>query len=246
MNPAVRPPQGHLRVLLGKIHRHALGVLKGDIGISLQIRLRHGLPPRQGVLPADVDAGGHGGNLMEHQGPGVQQAADDLLRQLRQKDHAEIRAVVVHIVDHGVHACLLDGEAVAAVLRGLQHPQKGVLRKGIALGGHGEADGRGLVPAGAVQALDPPLLFQEGDGVAQELLPLRGKLHAPVAAMEELDAQLLLQLPHRGGDAGLGEPQLMGRFVDGAAFENFRHIRQLLKCHAPPPPSVDEPRYGLV
>ena len=175
---------------------------------------------------------------MELQLPGVQQASDHLLRQLRQEDDTHIGAVVVHVVNDGVHTGLLDGEVEAAVPGGIQHPQEGVLGEGIPLGGDGEAGGGRRVP-GLVEPLDALLLFQQGDGVAEELLALRGELHAPVAADEELDAQLLLQLPDGGGDAGLGQYQLVGRLIDGPALGDLHHVGQLLKGHAAPSLAVN-------
>ena len=146
----------------------------------------------------------NGGDLVKFQIPGVQQAADHFFRQVRQEDDADVRAAVVHVLDDGVHPRLLDGVAVAAARSVPQQPQKGVLGEGIALGGYGETGGSGGVPALSVELFDAPLLLQQGDGIAQKFLSLGRELHAPVAADEELDAQLLLQLPHGGGDAGLG------------------------------------------
>ena len=168
---------------------------------------------------------------MEAQLPGVQQAADDPLCQLREEDHAHIGAVVIDVVDHSVHPGLFQGEAEAALLRRLEHPQKGVLRKGIALGGDGEAGRGGLAAVLTIEAFDPLLLFQQREGIAEKFLPLRGEVHPPVAAAEELDAQLLLQLPDCRGDAGLRKAQPVGRFVDGPALGDLHHIGQLLKGH---------------
>ena len=117
-------------------------MLKGHVGVPLQVPFIDGVPAGKGMALADVDAGGHGGHLVELQLPGVQQAADHLLRQLRQEDDAHVGPVIVHVVDDSVHAGLLDGEVEAAGPGGVQHPQEGVLGEGIPLGGDGEA-GRG-------------------------------------------------------------------------------------------------------
>ena len=61
-------------------------------------------------------------------------------------------------------------------------------------------------------------MLQQGDGIAEKFLPLRRELHTPVAADENLDAQFFLQFPDGGGNAGLGEKELVSRFIDGAAF----------------------------
>ena len=116
---------------------------------------------------------------------------------------------------------------------GVQHPQEGVLSEGIPLGGDGEAGRSRRVP-GLIEPLNALLLLQQGNGVAEEFLALGGEFHAPVAADEELDAQLLLQLPDGGGDAGLGQHQLVGCLVDRAALGDLHHVSQLLKGHAAP------------
>ncbi len=155
---------------------------------------------------------------MEDQGPGIQKTENDLFRQLRQADDPDIRPVVIHVVDNGVHVHFPDGKLIAVGLRGLEQLNEGILRKGIALGGDGQMRGRSGVPRLSIAGLDPLLLLQQGGGVAQKLPPVRREFHAPVASDKELDAQLLFQFPDGGGDAGLGEKQLVGRFIDGAAF----------------------------
>ena len=155
---------------------------------------------------------------MKFQVPGIQQPADDLLRQLCQKNDPHIRPVVIYVVDHGVHSGLLRGKAKAVHIGRLKHPQKSVLREGIALGGDGKTDWSRGVAGFSVKAFDPLLLLQQGNRVAEEFLSFRCELHAPVAADKKLDTQLLLQLPDSSGDTGLGEKELVGRFVDGAAF----------------------------
>ena len=223
--------EGPELVFLREIHRCPLVMLKGQIGEACQIRHCHRLQARQGMPFADVEAGGHGGQLVKLHLVGVQHPADDFLRQVRQEDDPQVHLVLVHILDHHVHPRLLDGEAEGVFIASLlDHAQKGVLRKGVALGGHGKA-GRGNGSVVAVKALDALLLLQKGHGVAEELLALGGELHAPVAAAEKADAQLVFQLPDGGGDARLGQKELVGRLVDGPAPGHLHQIGQLLKCH---------------
>ena len=79
------------------------------------------------------------------------------------------------------------------------------------------------------------LLLQQGDGVAEKLLALRRELHAPVAAGQHPNAQFVLKLPHRRGNPRLGQEQLLGRLVDGAAFGDLHDVLKLLKRHRKPP-----------
>ena len=109
--------------------------------------------------PADVDAGIHYGNLMKNQRPGIQEAEDDLLRQLRQTDDPDIRPVVVYVVNDGVHVHLPDRKLVAAGLRGLEQLNEGVLRKGVPLRGYGKVRSRSGVPCLAIAALNPLFLL---------------------------------------------------------------------------------------
>ena len=223
--------QGEHLEFLGKVHRHALGLLKADVGVAFQVRLRHLVQLGEGMALADKDAGGHGGQFVEGQVPGVQQMADDLLRHLGEENDAHICPVLVDIGNDLFHAGVLDGVLVMVVRNVIQHFQERVVGKGIALGGDAEMHRCGGVPGFTVKLLDPPLLLQHGDGVAEKFPPIRCELNAPVAADEKLDAQLLLQLPHGGGNAGLGEKQLVGSFVDGAAFGDLHYVGQLLKSH---------------
>ena len=210
---------------------HLEGLLKADIGVAVQVRLRHLIQLGEGMALADKDAGGHGGQFVEGQVPGVQQMADDLLRHLGEENDAHICPVLVDIGNDLFHAGVLDGVLVMVVRNVIQHFQERVVGKGIALGGDAEMHRCGGVPGFAVKLLDPPLLLQHGDGVAEKFPSLRREFNAPVAADEKLDAQLLLQLPYGGGNAGLGEKQLVGSFVDGAAFGDLHHVGQLLKSH---------------
>ena len=139
--------------------------------------------------------------------------------------------MVIHIVDHAVHAGLFQCILVAVFLVLLEHFQESVLSKGIPLGGNAEMHRCNGAAGFAVQTFNPLLLLQQRDCIAQKLLALRRELHAPVAADEEFDTQFLLQFPHGGGNAGLGQEQLVGGLVDGAAFGDLHHICQLLKGH---------------
>ena len=222
---------GYHGKLFGKVHGYALSLFKGTVRIALQIRLRHVLQLGEGMSFPDVYTGGHRRQLVEGQLPGVQQTADDLFRQFGQIDDADVRPVVIHIVDHAVHAGLFQCILIAVFLVLLEHFQESVLCKGIPLGGNAEMHRCNGAAGFAVQALDPLLLFQQRDCIAQKLLALRRKLHAPVAADEEFDTQFLLQFPHGGGNAGLGQEQLVGGLVDRTAFGDLHHICQLLKGH---------------
>ena len=185
----------------------------------------------QRVLPAYINTGGDRCQFVEGELPGIQQAADDLLRQIRQADDADVRAVVIHIVNHRVHTSLPDGEMIAVVLRNVQQTQKGIHTERVPLAGDGKAHG-GIIPGVLVEPLNPVLLLQQRDRIAEEFLSLLGELYAPVAAGKDPNAQLLLQFPHGGGDAGLGQKELLRRFIDGTAFGDLHHIFQLLKGHA--------------
>ena len=172
---------------------------------------------------------------MKYQGSGIQVAENHLLRQLRQANDADVRPAVIHVVNDGIHVHLPNGKLVAAGLRRLEQLDKRILCKRIALGGNREMGGRGGVPGLAIAGFNPPLLLQQGNSVAQEFPAIRCELHPPVASNKKLDPQLLLQLPDGGGDAGLREKELVGRFVDGTAFRNFYHVGQLLKRHRASP-----------
>lgn len=78
-------------VLLEKVRRHALVVLKRHIRISVQLLLRYAGAASQRMPPANIDTGADGGQFVEFQLPGVQQPADNLLRQIRQADDAHVR-----------------------------------------------------------------------------------------------------------------------------------------------------------
>ena len=49
------------------------------------------------------------------------------------------------------------------------------------------------------------------------------------------NAQFVLKLPHRRGNPRLGQEQLLGRLVDGAAFGDLHDVLKLLKRHRKPP-----------
>ena len=206
-------------------------MLKGHVGIAVQVLFRQARPVRQRVAPPEIHAGRDRRQLVELQLPGVQQPPDDLLRQIRQADDADIRPVVIDIVDDAVHSRLPQSQAEAVLIRDLEQPQKSVRHKGIPLAGHQEPNGCRAVPGLTVQPLDPPLLLQQRHGIAEELLPLRRKFHAPVAAGQQCDPQFALQFPDGGGNARLREEQLLRGLVDGAAFGDLHNVLQLLKCH---------------
>ena len=138
--------------------------------------------------PANIDTGADGGQFVEFQLPGVQQPADNLLRQIRQADDAHVRPVVVDVVNHTVHPCLPEAKSEAVFTGDSEQPQKRVHCKGIPLAGNGKAHRSRGVACLTIQALDPALLLQQGDGVAEKLLALRRELHAPVAAGQHPNA----------------------------------------------------------
>ena len=185
--------------------------------------------------PANIDTGADGGQFVEFQLPGVQQPADNLLRQIRQADDAHVRPVVIDVVNHTVHPCLPEAKSEAVFTGDSEQPQKRVHCKGIPLAGNGKAHRSRGVACLTIQALDPALLLQQGDGVAEKLLALRRELHAPVAAGQHPNAQFVLKLPHRRGNPRLGQEQLLGRLVDGAAFGDLHDVLKLLKRHRKPP-----------
>ena len=125
--------QGEHLEFLGKVHRHALGLLKADVGVAFQVRLRHLVQLGEGMALADKDAGGHSGQFVEGQVPGVQQMADDLLRHLGEENDAHICPVLVDIGNDLFHAGVLDGVLVMVVRNVIQHFQERVVGKEIAL-----------------------------------------------------------------------------------------------------------------
>ena len=152
--------------LLSEIHGNALCLLKGAVGVSVQILLRNVLQLGERMSLPHKDAGRNGCQLMKGQLPGVQQAADNLFCQLCEENHAEVRPVVIYIVDDAIHAGFLDGKLIAVILRPAEHFQKGVLRKGIALGGYAEMHRRRRGAGLAVQPLNSLFLLQERHGIA--------------------------------------------------------------------------------
>ena len=156
---------------------------------------------------------------------------DDLLRHLGEKNHPYVCPALIHVGNDVFHAGVLDGEVVRAVLGVPQRFDKGIVRKRIPLAGNIKVCRRCGAAIFFIKLLDPLLLLQQGNGVAQKFPPLRRELHTSVAAGEKLNPQFLLQLPHSRGNTGLGKKQLVGGLIDGSALGDLHHISQLLESH---------------
>ena len=182
------------------------------------------------MAPAHEHMGPQPGQLVELQVPALQNPANEVLRHVRDKNHAQVALLLGHLLDHGGHLHLLEADLDAGLLPQVQELHERLGAEGIALGGDGEADPVFRL-ALAVIAGDLAAALHDGGDLVQQLPAVLRQRHAPVGAVEDGDAQLLLHLGNGAGQGGLGHKQVLGRPVDGAAAVDLQNVAHLQKRH---------------
>ena len=168
--------------------------------------------------------------LVELQIPPLQNAADKVLRHVRDENHAQIALLLGHLLDDGGHLHLLEADLDPRLLPQVQELHERLGAEGVALGGNGQRDPV-LRPALAVIAGDLAAALHNGGDLVQQLAAILRQRHAPVGAVEDGDAQLVLHLGNGAGQGGLGHEQVLGRPVDGAAAVHLQNIAHLQQRH---------------
>ena len=178
------------------------------------------------MAPAHEHPGAQRGQLAELQILLLQDAADEVLRHVGDEDDAHRALAAEHLVDDGGHLHLLEAHLYAGLLQQVEVLHEGLGAEGIALGRHGQRDPV-LRPALAVIPGDTAAALHNGRDLGYQLPALLRQHHAPVAAAEHGDAQLLLHLQNGGGQRRLGHEQILRRPVHGAAAVDLQNIAHL-------------------
>ena len=212
--------------LFGKIEGVVVSLDVRQVGIGSQFFHGNAVPSRQGVGRVEEHMGPGHEQFPEHQVVGLEDFLEDGFVESIVVQDADFTAHVGHIVDDGVGLGLLEAEIVGIAPVLFDQIHKGVHRKGIVLGGHGEfllAPGLFLVPG-----FQEICLFQHLPGIAQEDFPVPGQVDPLVGPFKDLDAHFPFQFPDHLGEAGLGDEQGLGRSAEGSGFGNGHNIAQLL------------------
>jgi hypothetical protein len=103
-------------------------------------------------------------------------------------------------------------------------------------GGHGDGDlARGMTAQLGDLILGAADFGLHGLGPADEGPADLGQAHALGVAFEQRGAQLMLDLPDRAGDRGLGDAQMTAGSAQAAGFRDGKHVAQLAQFHMATP-----------
>ena len=136
--------------------------------------------------------------------------------------------------DHVARLGLTDRKFVLRGIKALHQLHKRLDGEGIVLRGHAELALD--VFSAAVFIHQAFVLMVELTGIEQEFRAVLRRGHAAAGAVEQHDAQLLFQLPHRAGERGLRKIQLLGGAVERACLRDDEDIMELLQRHGLSPP----------
>ena len=149
-----------------------------------------------------------------------------------QIEDADIAAKRAHVVDNLRCGGLAHDELELAVAAALDYVDKGLDRKGVVLGGNGEAGLRGT--AVLVAGLEHVGLLYDLACITQKLGAVVGECNTAAGARKDFDMKFLLQAFDGIGDIGLCRIEALGCGVDRTGLCHGDQKAKLLEGHRRP------------
>ena len=140
------------------------------------------------------------------------------------EENANVAAALGHIVDHVDGPGLPDGVLKPRCVKLPHGFHEGLGHEGVVLGGNAE----NALLGPKILLLHELVLLVDLPGVVQEPPPVIGQGHAPVGAVEDGNAHLLLQLLNGPGEGRLGHIKLLCRPVHRPGLGNGEAVADLL------------------